>query len=156
MSLDRALQLELLKELESIYPRASRDFRDADEATYKNLFYLHQHDTVELKFNPAVQYGLKPIVFAAITQKGMDLLADDGGLSAVLGVVTIRFHEDTIRAMIEMKIHSSSASHEDKVRMIDTLRSLPHDSLKHLSMRLLDKAADNLPALFGLLGTIGA
>lgn len=39
-----------------------------------------------------------------ITAAGLDFLEDDGGLSAILGVVTVRLHADTIRALIDAKI----------------------------------------------------
>ena len=47
---------------------------------------------------------------ARITAKGIDFLEDDGGLSAILGVVTVKLHADTLREMLAKKIDASSAS----------------------------------------------
>jgi hypothetical protein len=36
-----------------------------------------------------------------ITSRGIDFLADDGGLAAILGVVTVKLHEETLKALLE-------------------------------------------------------
>lgn len=85
----------------------------------------------------------------------MDFLADDGGLSAILGTVTVRLHADTIRDLIETRISESDAPIEEKRRMIDTLKAMPEEGLKHLTTRLIDFGLGQSPgawqALAGLL-----
>lgn len=68
----------------------------------------------------------------------MDFLADDGGLSAILGTVTIKLHDDTLKELMESRIANSELGARDKSRWIDALRALPAESTKHLTMKLLD------------------
>jgi hypothetical protein len=86
-----------------------------------------------------------------ITAAGMDFLADDGGLSAILGTVTIKFHDDTLKQMIEAKILSSEADQKDKSQMISELRSLPASAIKHLTMKLLDLGLEHAPGALPLI-----
>ena len=45
---------------------------------------------------------------------GIDFLTDDGGLSAILGVVTVKLHSDTIQALIAAKIDQAEISDSEK------------------------------------------
>ena len=158
MKLDREYQKEILRRLADSYP----DYLNCidwlhkisaeDEEKYAaNILYLEGHGLVEggvtMSLDRQVFFSLPP----EITAKGIDFIADDGGLSAILGVVTIKFHEDTIRDMIQAKIMSSSMPQPDKQRFVDALKQLPGESIKHLTMRLLDLGLDNwqaaLPAI---------
>ena len=96
-----------------------------------------------------------PIIFgsSAITHKGMDFLANDGGLSAILGVVTVKFEADTLKAILENRINQSDLDPESKQSMIDSLRELPAESIKYLTTELLTRGLDNLPAAILLIGT---
>jgi hypothetical protein len=76
----------------------------------------------------------------------MDFLADDGGLGAILGVVTIKLHDDTIRELIASKIMDAPLSQPDKQKLLDQLRALRGDSIKHLTMKLLDAGLENWTA----------
>lgn len=83
----------------------------------------------------------------------MDFLANDGGLSAILGVVTVKFEADTLKAILENRINQSDLSPENKQSMIDSLRELPAESIKHLTMKLLDEGLENLSNAIVLIGT---
>lgn len=75
----------------------------------------------------------------------MDFLADDGGLSAILGVLTVKLHDETIRHLIEARINSSDLPAEQKAGLLATLKDLPGEALKHLTEKLLDAGLDNWP-----------
>lgn len=102
-------------------------------------------------FRPAA--GPPSVVAAKITAKGIDFLADDGGLSAILGVVTIKFHDDAIRQLVEAKILQSDAPEAEKQGLIQALRQAPADSIKHLTTRLLDAGLENLPRAVQIVQT---
>lgn len=154
MKLDREYQKEILRRLADSYP----DYLDCMDWLRKimgedwdkyaaNMLYLEGHGLVESGIKV---FSLKPPIlssFPKITAKGIDFITDDGGLSAILGVVTIKFHEDTIR-MIEDKIMSSSMNPPDKQKFVDALKQLPAETIKHLTMRLLDLGLDNWQAAF--------
>lgn len=152
MKLDRTYQRELLETLAQSYPRAHdiRElFRDmGDDATERyaaNLMYLEEHGLAE----SAIEYGLDGHMSSGlprITAKGMDFLADDGGLSAILGIVTIKLHEDTLKELIGNRIAGSDLPAPEKNRLLDQLKSLPGETIKHLTFKLVDAGLSNWPA----------
>lgn len=117
-----------------------------------NATYLQEHGLIDAGI---FQYmdgefdstGLK------ITAAGLDFLEDDGGLSAMLGVVTVKFHEETLLALIGDRIEKSDLPPAEKKKWTDGLRALPADAIKHLTMKLLDKGLENLPAAIPIIGT---
>ncbi|KVF71052.1 hypothetical protein WS75_23045 [Burkholderia sp. FL-7-2-10-S1-D7] len=147
MKLDREYQKEVLTALAEIYPSLGHAELVGDvseEARSANLYYLAEHGLITDSAKPNLDssFHYQP---ARITKDGMDFLAEDGGLSAILGVVTIKLHEDTIKSLIESKIMESDLPAGDKPRFVDALRSLPADATKHLTMKLLDLALSHAP-----------
>ncbi|VVD74883.1 hypothetical protein [Pandoraea commovens] len=147
MNLDREYQKNVLQQLAAIYPArgwANKVSAPSDEIRDANLFYLCEHglitECMSIAMDNSVSYGT-----TRITKDGMDFLADDGGLSAVLGVVTIKLHEDTIKSLIEEKILASAKSPAEKQQFVSALRKLPADATKHLTMKLLDLALTRAP-----------
>jgi len=90
----------------------------------------------------------------AITASGLDFLAEDGGLSAILGVVTIKLHDDTIKELIGLRIQESELPPSDKKRFLDNLRELPGETTKHLVMKLVDMGLEATPQALALLGKV--
>ena len=125
--LDRNLQREILKELNNIYPVSKTYEYWIDAAIAQvvgvietvgeaelyiakrsaNLRYLAEHGLVVCN-----DKDLSAIV--KITAKGIDFLSDDGGLSVILGVVTVKLHSDTIQALIAAKIDQAEISDSEK------------------------------------------
>src|SRR5260363_4475 len=138
LKLDRPLQHELLQTLADTYPedRSSESWdslvnRYSYDSVRVNIFYLHEHGLVDWRVGEA-GFTLRA------THEGMDFLSDDGGLAAILNVLTIRFHGDTLKAMIGQKIQEADLDPADKRKFVDALRALPADATKHLAMKLLD------------------
>ena len=84
----------------------------------------------------------------------MDFLADDGGLSAILGVVTIKLHDDTIKSLIESKILESDLPEPEKKRFLDHLRELPGEATKHLVLKLVDLGLEKAPTAIEVIGKV--
>ena len=125
--LDRNLQREILKELNNIYPDSKTYEYWIDAAIAQivgvietvgeaelyiakrsaNLRYLAEHGLVVCN-----DKNLSATV--KITAKGIDFLTDDGGLSTILGVVTVKLHSDTIQALIAAKIDQAEISDSEK------------------------------------------
>jgi hypothetical protein len=150
MELDRAYQRELLQMLANVYPeqlddrqelmKMSREQRDRYAA---NMVYLDEHGLVEsgLSYgNTTARYPL-----ARITAKGMDFLADDGGLSSILGVVTVKLHEDTLKQLIGQRITESDLPAPEKSKLLEQLKTLPGEAIKHLTLKLVDAGLANWP-----------
>ena len=137
MSLDRALQLRLLQGLSALYPEPNRDLQRADLPTYINLHYLHEHALVEIQRTQAI--GARPAILSArITARGMDFLADDGGLTAILGVLTVKFDADTLRALLNAKIAAADLPEDEKSALTTAVSELPAEGLRHLTTKLID------------------
>lgn len=159
--IDRELQKELLEKLKSSYPdKCSITCGELEHFTnYRgikfNLQYLEEHGLIEgSKARPspsAVMYGgegkeAEYPVTGKITQRGIDFLEDDGGLSAILGTVTVRLHADTIRDLIECKvIESNDIPEKDKPRMITALKGMREEGLKQLTQRVVSHGLDQAP-----------
>lgn len=164
MLLDRQLQLDLLNRISECYPFVWDDYlRQPDSEEYfkiaVNLNYLKGHglisddSTVIRHSSTGNGGGTLLIMKPKITEKGLDFLKDDGGLTAILGVLTVRFEADTIRTILQLKVDQSDLDPERKQSMIDSLRELPAESIKHLTMKLLDEGLENLPSAIVLIGT---
>lgn len=154
MRLDRDVQLQILNALRDDFPTSVafiamrvllRSPQD-DEARHigANALYLEGHGLVERVRLPGASEGNWKI-----TSKGMDFLEQDGGLGAILGVVTVRLHDDTLRAIIESRIQESDAPAPEKSRMLAKLKEVPADALKSLVMKGFEEGVKRLPDLWG-------
>ena len=76
---------------------------------------------------------------------GLDFLADDGGLSAILGVVTVKLHADTIRDLISAKIEEAAIPPEHKSALKKGLASLSEKALGAATTDLVRTGLDHLP-----------
>jgi len=154
--LNREKQLQIMKRLHDVYPKwlHSQALEIDGVIPVADMWYLMQHGLIEIK-HVIYKEGSEDIQIsrATATQKGMDFLLDDGGLSAIFGVLTVRIHDDTLKSLIEAKILQADLAPEDKKKWIDQLRSLPADATKHLVLKLVDKGLEGGPAAIAWLGT---
>lgn len=159
MKLDRSLQLEILNFLSDHYARLpeqvfpNREMTDEEDDKYTvNLLYLEEHGLIEAGLQQSLD-GHWMSSGAKITAAGLDFLADDGGLTAILGVVTVKLHDETIRQLIADRIQESDLPPAEKTGLLAQLRELRGESIKHLTMKLLDKGAESLPAILDAIRT---
>ncbi|HAV4582172.1 TPA: hypothetical protein JIS19_08330 [Acinetobacter baumannii] len=164
MLLDRQLQLELMSKMAEVYP-SSYDFSDQIKnsnedqlkRSYANLYYLQSHELLEPKsIHLRFELGgsgsrLFTLGLPRLTEKGADFMANDGGLSAILGVVTVKFEADQLRMILQSKIMATVLPPADKHKLIDGLRSLSSESIKHLTTKIVDLGWDNLGTLIRII-----
>lgn len=163
--LDRNLQREILKELNNIYPDSKTYEYWIDAAIAQvvgvietvgeaelyiakrsaNLRYLAEHGLVVCN-----DKNLSATV--KITAKGIDFLTDDGGLSAILGVVTVRLHSDTIQTLLDAKINEANIPPEEKSRLKGILSKMGDVALA----KFIEKAIDAVtsPQIINLLQSL--
>ena len=159
MKIDRTIQKEILERLSECYPERCRDiFKDGgtnDNIKIANLLYLQEHGLVDAGLSQGMggEYGSSG---SKITAKGLDFLADDGGLTAVLGTVTVKLHADTIRDLLEVRIDNSSLPEEEKSRLKNRLSSISSEALKSITKTLVEKGIESLPNVAQWLQTIWA
>src|SRR3546814_3666053 len=85
------------------------------------------------------------LTWGKITAKGIDFIADDGGLGAILNVQTIRLHEDSIRALLIKQVEASDVSQSVKERLVDKIKSMPADGIGTLTEKVLEAGLKALP-----------
>ena len=158
MKLDRQYQNDLLTFLLNDYPGYEKAYeycdklQKEDENKYMaNVVYLQNHELVEdgaeLQFGANGRTYYRYSAFPQIAHKGIDFMLQDGGLSAILNVQTVKIHEDTLRTLLESSIASSSLAEDEKSSLKSSLGKLGFENLKFLTTKLLDKGIENLPAL---------
>lgn len=158
MKLNRQLIQVILEAAAVAYPDRERKFLSADHPDYadddkiSHALYLQEHGLLDAGLTQFMSgnYARRGM---QITAAGIDFLEADGGLSALLGVVTIKFQEEDLLALMGSRIESSSLPPPEKKKLLDGLRSLPAESIKHLTMKLLDKGLENLPAALPVIQT---
>lgn len=138
---DRALQLEILNALIEVAPNHLSDmqeeqliakFQDLDHFV-ACMLYLEMHDLISNSFTVTRTFKGKNYLFnshsCAITQNGIDFLLDDGGLSAILKVHTIKFHRTAV-VVLEDLIAISNMSDAEKDKAKSTLGEMSTEALK--------------------------
>lgn len=160
MLLDRKLQNEILNQAANHYPSAmvigrKPEFKDLDsQRLTANLLYLEENLLIKPKsFSRSID-GSVTLMGVQITHKGLDFLQDDGGLSAILNVVTIKFEADTLKAILTSKINSADIEDEKKSELMKAVEELPAEGLRHVMTRVLDKGMDNIPHLIPYLSQV--
>jgi hypothetical protein len=152
--MDKERHINVLKKLVknnvTPYP-ASEWMNPADIGMLK---YLEDHRLISVHWIHPLGDEFPTPVWAKITECGLDFLEKDGGLSAMLGVVTIKLHDDTIKALIGQKIEQSDLAPPDKRKWLDALRALPADATKHLTMKLLDLGLAHGPSALHAIQTV--
>ena len=85
------------------------------------------------------------LVSAVITWRGIDFLEDDGGVSAILNKVVVKFDEEDLTKILTMKLAQSDLSPEDKKSVMKTIKSLPAEGIMTVYTHLLTQGLKSLP-----------
>lgn len=137
IKLEREKQKKLLQILFNAYPNhlqknayvELKSMFDSDDTFIANLLYLEEHELI----HSGLQQHLNDysINFGAIkiTAKGIDFIQQDGGLSAILNVQTIKFHRDAV-IVLEDLIAISNMSSEQKEKAKSTLGEMSTEAIK--------------------------
>ncbi|WP_260679849.1 hypothetical protein [Serratia liquefaciens] len=134
---DRELQRYILSICIEAYPAYtewdgfSPDIMQHDNVMLSaNIIYLAEHGLITIR----QQRSDDPYSFLdnmRATCKGVDFMQNDGGLSAILNVKTIKLHRETI-VVLEDLIAISNMSEGDKEIAKSTLSELSTEALKAL------------------------
>ncbi|OOF84440.1 hypothetical protein BKG93_07895 [Rodentibacter ratti] len=157
MKLDRALQKNILLKLAETYPLPNGNelhtlCEDINVLT-ANIFYLQEHDLIrdfQLILSVDAEATIN-IIYTTITKNGMDFLAADGGLSAILGTITVKFHEDTLKALLTSKIQSANIPDSEKSTLLSALKNLSGKALEQVITKLVDLGFENADQAIPLL-----
>ncbi|OOF75514.1 hypothetical protein BKG91_03460 [Rodentibacter caecimuris] len=168
MKLNRTLQKEILLKLAETYPHPNGEelvyyankgigYTGFNNYPYDhivaNLFYLQEHQLVD---GFSIKYALgggsvENFYSARLTNKGADFLLDDGGLSSILGTITVKFHEDTLKALLTSKIQSANIPESEKSTLLSALKNLSGKALEQVITKLVDLGFENADQAIPLL-----
>lgn len=152
MQIDRELQNTLLARLRDIYPAVGYSHKLAEDLGVDhqhlaaNAHYLAEHDLIDadIKMTSDGSHRMRPAQLR-ITAGGIDFIEEDGGLTAILGVMTVKLHADTIRDLILAQIEASEVDSSVKEQLKTSVRNLPAKGLEAVVTRLAQEGLTRLP-----------
>lgn len=149
MKLDRELQFAILHELSDCYPNSAYIHKikcnDNTRHFHGNLHYLHQHGLVYKNIEENKHLGEIGATTASITQDGLDFLADDGGLGAILNKITIKLDPEDLEKLVAARLSASGTPEDEQNEIMQAIRNLSVEGIKALNTRLIEWALDNAP-----------
>ncbi|WET16999.1 hypothetical protein P2W49_11750 [Yersinia intermedia] len=120
-------ELKNLNDLKEEYPEICGSNRDQ---LWAEVNYLREHGLLILDSTCSHNSGIEGIIgYIKTTAKGIDFIQDDGGISAILNVQTIKFHREAV-VVLEDLIAISNMSKDEKERAKSALSELPLEALK--------------------------
>ena len=144
---DRELQGKILQYLNERYPEEVRTDKitgNGQDNFNRCMHYLYEHELIDGQISQEFR-EVDSFLTAKITAQGIDFLADDGGLSAILGVVTIKIHSDSIKELIDTKIEASTLPVENKSKLKEAIKNAPSTVVAEALKRLTGMAFDHGP-----------
>ena len=149
MELHRTKQKNILEILAACYPDHSLEVvsKDSEKEDCANLYYLQEHGLITASLKRSLS-GAYFFSGASITAKGLDFLADDGGLSAILGTVTIKIHSDSIKDILQTHISVSNLPEDQQSWLQEKVDTLSEETLKTVTKSLVGKGLDKIPDLY--------
>ncbi len=150
LKLNRDRQREILDILAACYPAPAPGKAvvrpEEEDFDCSNMYYLQEHGLI--KNGPTRSLNGEWVYpGAVITAAGLDFIADDGGLSAILGTITVKIHADSIRELLQKNLDSSNLPTEKKSWLRKQVSMLSDESLKTITKSLVQEGIDNVPDL---------
>ena len=145
---DRVIWTEMLNAAAETYP----DAVEADQwntalsksTANANITYLVDHGLVtglsRRRMGDIDSYGE-----ITITSAGLDHVSLDGGLTAELGVVTVRIERDTIQALVAAQIEMTDATRQEKTLLRQQLQALSKEGHQRLAKQLIQLGLEAVP-----------
>ncbi|OWO86552.1 hypothetical protein B5C26_00980 [Photorhabdus luminescens] len=159
---DRQLQRDIISAAVSCYPNPTRNaiydypntvFEAPDDKLVANIVYLNEQGLIKGGVEHVMSDPIPALSTIIATKDGIDFILDDGGLSAILNVVTIKVHDETIQQIAKF-IEQFDQSPEDKKKYLDQLKQLPYETTKHIVFELVKKGLTHTPDALQWLGTM--
>ena len=89
-----------------------------------------------------------------LLQKEWIFLLTMGGLSAILGTVTVKLHSDTIKDLLNTKLAQSTLPPDEKSWVRKQIDTMTGESLKTLTKALVEQGLSQVPNLYAWVQTI--
>ncbi len=109
-----------------------------------NVMYLEQHGLLESYYeneqiNAVFRWNPEKLSKVRITSKGIDFLEADGGLGAILGIKTVKIHNETLEKFVEI-IQNSDLKQEEKQKILSIVKE---KGIEFTVGKLVDAIANN-------------
>jgi len=152
--LDRQLQLKLLELMRDCYPSIWHDVPDeicnGENEFFFNIKYLEEHGLCVIEAPESLD-GHFSWGSGKITAMGIDFLEDDGGLSAILGVVTVKLEADTVRRLLREKIDETELPADEKTKWKGFVSGLSDTALRAATSDLIQTGLQHIPNVVEML-----
>lgn len=161
MEVDYELIDNILSVLNETYPHTTngkgyerlKSLAGGEENLLAHLMYLEEHELLISGRQIGINGYVKVTAPPKLTGKGYDFLSKDGGLTAILKAVTVKFHQEAMQQLVAM-IQASNVPPQEKRKLIDQLKLLPADATKQLLTKLVDQGLDKIPDVVQWLYTV--
>lgn len=155
MIINRQAQHSLLKELEKHFPDALSTKRLMaatpsleKEVLFRNLIYLVGHGLIEQKVKSQQGYyssETTDFLVYSITSNGIDFLAADGGVAAILSTITVKLHDDTLRALLLAKIDEAVPDANKRNGLRKAIEKMSDAGLKEIMTEAAKAGIKHIP-----------
>lgn len=140
MQLNRNLQARILRALEEVYPDSllveALPNYSFDRAYMANLFYLQEHGLIE--GGDIREPGqCRSMIDVQITKDGLDFLAEDGGLQAILGEEIIKLERDEIISALKEGAERNAPTLDSAFSSVESINNIELQLLKKLILNIL-------------------
>ncbi len=163
MKIDRTIQREILEFLADAHPEKPRDMSEHLRDKYSkpqliaNCVYLEGHGLIKSGYRQTPTTNatwLNQYPFE-ITSAGIDFLADDGGLGAILGIVTVRLDASSIKALVMNRIdQAEEITHEERSRLKSLVSTAGDQTTRKLVDVLIEAGLRAVPGTGELIGML--
>lgn len=153
----KEIWMKMLEEAAKTYPDAHEaDHWNVDlgkNITNANITYLIDHGLATGL--PRKRMGeIDSYAEITITSAGLDHVSEDGGLTAELGVVTVRIEAETIQALIAAQIEMTDATRQEKTLLRQQLQALSAEGHQRLASQLIRLGLEAAPRSIQWLKTL--
>lgn len=154
---DRKIWTEMLEAAAETYP----DAVEADQwntalgksTANANITYLVDHGLVTGLARKRMG-DIDSYAEITITSAGLDHVSEDGGLTAELGVITIRIEADTLQALLAAQIEMTDAPKHEKNLLRQQLQALSKEGHQRLASQLIHLGIEAAPRSIEWLKTL--
>ena len=118
----------------------------------KELDYLSGHGLIEIKYETLDEV----VPRVKLTPVGRDFLEEDGGLSAILNTVTVKFDAENIRGLMEAGLLRANLPEEKRKPLLEAIKNAPTLVLQTAMTKLVEVGmADPVGSAKALAGVFG-
>lgn len=156
--LDRELQYQILELAVEAYPSYISEIPEHlsfidDKTLLQNIAYLNEEGLIRGGIHEFMEGNEPDLEFVCATKDAINLLSEDGSISASLKVVNVKLHDDTLSALRAF-INQNVSDPEEKRVYLQRLKELPADATKHIVLKLLDQGLTQMPNAIQWLQTM--